>query len=164
VAGTAEATSLPSDGVDLVTAGQAFHWFDAARARREFARILRAPGFVALFWNSRHSDTTPFLRAYEDLLHAYGTDYGRINHRNIDPAQLRRFLPGSYQYFSFPNEQIFDFAGLEGRLLSSSYAPGPHHLRHEPMMKQLSRIFEEHQEGGNVRFLYTTELHVGRLR
>ena len=30
--------------------------------------------------------------------------------------------------------QEFDYAGLEGRLLSSSYAPGPGHPKHEPML------------------------------
>ena len=33
VAGTAEQTTLPDAGVDLVVAGQAFHWFDPAPAR-----------------------------------------------------------------------------------------------------------------------------------
>jgi len=34
---------LPDHSIDFITAGQAFHWFDAARARKEFGRILRAP-------------------------------------------------------------------------------------------------------------------------
>src|SRR5437764_1020077 len=41
VDGTAEATTLPDQSVDFVTAGQAFHWFEPVAARREFARILR---------------------------------------------------------------------------------------------------------------------------
>ena len=48
VAGTAEDTTLVTRSVDLVVAGQAFHWFDATRSRGEFARILRAGGWVAL--------------------------------------------------------------------------------------------------------------------
>ncbi len=61
VAGTAEATTLANASVDLVTAGQAFHWFDQARARREFARVLRAPRWVALVWNERRVDSTPYM-------------------------------------------------------------------------------------------------------
>src|SRR5271154_5572153 len=38
VAGTAEATTLPDHSVDIVTAAQAAHWFDRAKARREFVR------------------------------------------------------------------------------------------------------------------------------
>lgn len=164
VHGAAEATTLPPGSVDLVAAGQAFHWFDAVRALREFARVLRSTGSVALFWNSRHSDTTPFLRAYEALLHAHGTDYGRVNHRNIDPDRFRGFFPGSYRYFTFPNEQVFDYDGLAGRMLSSSYTPGPQHPRYKAMKEGLLQIFERYQEAGRVRFLYTTELHVGRFR
>src|SRR5271154_1515768 len=41
VAGTAEATTLPDHSVDIVTAAQAAHWFDRAKARREFVRILK---------------------------------------------------------------------------------------------------------------------------
>src|SRR5579884_1615786 len=58
--GTAEQTTLPAGSIDLVTAAQAFHWFDAAAARREFRRILRPPYIVALLWNDRRKDGSPF--------------------------------------------------------------------------------------------------------
>jgi ubiquinone/menaquinone biosynthesis C-methylase UbiE len=63
VAGTAEATTLDDDSVDLVTAGQAFHWLDPERTRTEFARILEPGGWVVLVWNWRRKDKTPFLAA-----------------------------------------------------------------------------------------------------
>jgi len=64
VHGTAEATALPDSSVGFITAGQAFHWFDRERARKEFARILKPDGWVALIWNERLTDTSPFSRAY----------------------------------------------------------------------------------------------------
>jgi len=48
-----EATGISDASVDLVTAAQAFHWFDRAAARAEFLRILRPRGTVALVWNER---------------------------------------------------------------------------------------------------------------
>src|SRR5271170_7373092 len=60
VAGTAEATSLPDHSVDIVTAAQAAHWFDRAKARAEFVRILKSGGWAVLIWNERQTDTTPF--------------------------------------------------------------------------------------------------------
>src|SRR5258708_6434564 len=69
--GTAEATTLPDESVDFATAAQAAHWFDLARARREFARILKPGGWAVLIWNERSIDTTSFLRAYEELLMTY---------------------------------------------------------------------------------------------
>jgi ubiquinone/menaquinone biosynthesis C-methylase UbiE len=48
VAATAEVTTLPNRSVDLVTAAQAFHWFDTTRSLAEFRRILRSPGRLCL--------------------------------------------------------------------------------------------------------------------
>src|SRR6185503_18677591 len=67
VVGTAEKTTLPESSVDFVTAGQAFHWFDRAAAKQEFARILKPDGWVVLIWNARRVGSTPFLREYEAL-------------------------------------------------------------------------------------------------
>lgn len=51
MAGTAEDIPLPDGSVDSVVVGQAFHWFDPARALPEIARVLRPGGTVGLFWN-----------------------------------------------------------------------------------------------------------------
>jgi SAM-dependent methyltransferase len=166
VAGTAEATTLPDASADLVAAGQAFHWFDRERFRAECVRILRdapPPGRVALFWNSRRTEATPFLRDYEALLRRLGTDYERIDHKQLGPEGFEAFFGGPYESRRFDNHQVFDFEGLRGRLLSSSYTPPPGHPGHQPMLAELRRIFDRHQEEGRVRFEYDTELHLGRL-
>lgn len=160
---TAEATSLPPASVDVVAAGQAFHWFDPAAARREFLRILKPGGRVALFFNSRRTDGSRFLRDYEALLRRFATDYPAVNHQNIGPAELARFFGGGFTTHRFPTEQRFDYEGLEGRLLSSSYAPARGHPQHAAMLRELRAIFDDGQEGGVVRFAYDTELHLGRL-
>jgi SAM-dependent methyltransferase len=68
IEGRAEATGLENESVELVFAAQAFHWFEREACRREFSRILRPQGFVALVWNDRSEDASPFLSAYEALL------------------------------------------------------------------------------------------------
>ena len=164
VAGRAEATTLPDAWVELVTAGQAFHWFDCDGARRELTRILRsADCFVALFWNQRQLDSTPFLAGYEALLRAHSTDYGEVAARHVTEDRLRSFFGGHFEKRVFPNDQSFDFAGLKGRLLSSSYAPPAGDPRHEPMVRALRELFEKHEESGRVTFLYDTELYFGRI-
>ncbi|HEX8597586.1 MAG TPA: class I SAM-dependent methyltransferase [Chloroflexia bacterium] len=161
----AEATTLPSQSVDFVTAGQAYHWFDRMAARAEFARILRPGGWVALVWNLRQTGTTPFLRDYEALLNTYGTDYAEVHFRGDESEDsLHDFYGGDGpQIATFSNSQHFDFESLKGRLLSSSYAPEPGHPNHEPMLNQLRAIFDEHQVDGKVAFLYNTRLYYGRL-
>lgn len=163
VDGTAESTSLPDASVDLAIAAQAFHWFNPTGARAEFRRILKPGGFAALLWNSRQTDTTPFLREYEALLQTHGTDYRQVAHTNITAEQLEDFFGTGYRRLTFPNEQALDYPGLQGRLLSSSYTPAAGDLRREPMLAELRRIFEEHQQDGQVSILYQTELFVGRV-
>lgn len=164
VRGSAEATTLAPGSVDIVAAAQAFHWFDRERTRAEFTRILRPGGYVVLLWNSRHVDSTPLLRGYEALLQQYATDYNAVNHQNIDAAAVARFYaPGSCTRVVLPNSQSFDFAGLRGRLLSSSYAPAAGDPRHEPMLAALKQLFDEHVADGTVRFDYDTEIYYGRL-
>jgi SAM-dependent methyltransferase len=163
VAARAEETTLATASVEAITAGQAFHWFNRDQTRQEFVRILRPAGLVALFWNTRRDDGTPFLRAYEALLREFGTDYAQVNHRRIDTPTLAAFYRGPWESRVFVQEQVLDLAGVRGRLLSSSYVPGPGQPRHAAMLAALERIVEAHQQDGRVRMVYDTELYFGPL-
>jgi SAM-dependent methyltransferase len=79
VQATAEATGLDPASVDLAIAAQAFHWFDSAGAVQEMARIVRPGGGLAVFWNVRDEDRSPFVRDYHTLLETYvgSADTGR---------------------------------------------------------------------------------------
>ena len=163
VAATAEATTLPDQSVNLIVAGQAFHWFDRERCRVEFERILKPGGWVVLIWNDRRTGSTPFLAAYERLLREFATDYEQVNHRNIDEEMLRKFFRAEPKPRRFPYSQHFDFEGLTGRLLSSSYAPERGQPKHEAMLAQLREIFDTHQQSGRVAFDYDTLVYYVRL-
>ena len=109
IAGRPKATTLPDASVDFVTAAQAAHWFDRARARREFVRILKPGGWLVLLWNERVIDATPFLRDYEQLLLTYGTDYEDVRHERTTDAVNEFFDPAPYQERVFPMRQEFDY-------------------------------------------------------
>lgn len=162
VVGTAEATTLPEASVDFVTAAQAAHWFDPPKARREFARILKPGGWLVLLWNERLTDSTPFLRDYEQLLLSFGTDYQEVRHEHTMVNQF--FDPAPFQERIFANRQEFDYAGVEGRLLSSSYAPGPENANYLPMLQELRRIFDAHAVAGRAIFEYKTRVYFGQLK
>jgi SAM-dependent methyltransferase len=163
IAGTAEETTLPDHGVDFVTAAQAAHWFDRAKSRSELVRILKPGGWLVLLWNERITDSTKFLRSYEQLLLSYGTDYQDIRHEHTTSEVHQFFDPGPFQERTFEMRQEFDYIGVEGRLLSSSYAPGPEHPQHEPMLRELYRIFNECAIDGQVAFEYKTRVYFGQL-
>jgi SAM-dependent methyltransferase len=163
VEGTAESTSLENQSVDFIAAGQAFHWFDREKARAEFKRILKPHGWVVLIWNDRKTDSTPFLKSYEDLLITHGTDYHEVNHRQIDDKSIQLFFePNPMRKAVFKNEQRFDFEGVKGRLLSSSYVPESG-ARLDKMLKALRRIYDANQRGGEVVIEYDTLVYFGNL-
>src|SRR5439155_26927719 len=116
--GFAEATTLENSSVDFVIAGQAFHWFDQKLARDEFSRILKPSGWVALVWNERRIDSTPFLHAYEQMLLKFCTDYQYVRHERIYQDLESFFSPREFKLRTFDNHQRFDFQGVKGRLLS----------------------------------------------
>lgn len=164
VDGKAEATTLDEASVDFVAAGQAFHWFDVDGARAEFRRILKPGGRVVLVWNERRFDASPFLAAYEELFKTYGTDYERVAHQYTGAEMVQPFFGANEVTLrTFDNQQVFDFEGLKGRLLSASYAPEPGHPKHQPLMDALRRVFDEHRRGGTVAIEYDTKVYYGQL-
>jgi SAM-dependent methyltransferase len=163
VAATAEDTTLPNACADFVTAGQAFHWFDRDLSRREFSRILKPGGWVVLVWNDRKTVATAFLAEYEKLLQTYATDYAKVDHKRIDDDVVREFFGHGPAKRAFPSAQEFDFEGLKGRLLSSSYAPEAGQRGHAEMLIELERLFHTHQKNGRVQFIYDTVMYFGRL-
>ncbi|KQZ72255.1 methyltransferase [Rhodanobacter sp. Root561] len=163
VDGRADATKLADASVDLVTVAQAFHWFDEAAARREFARILRPQGLVVIWWNSRRLTGTRFLEGYEALLLRFGTDYTSVAERYADDAHMRVWFGAGYRgSASFGHGQRLDFDALCGRLMSSSYAPQAGHPQHEPMLQALRELFDNCAEDGTVSFDYDTRIFAGQ--
>ena len=164
VDGAAEATRLPSQSMDFVLAGQAFHWFDQAKTGVEFQRILTEGGWAVLVWNDRRTDSTPFLRDYEALLQEFGTDYNEINHKNVqDQAVFAAFYGAPPSEATFDNLQRVDLGGLMGRLNSSSYVPGRDHPRHAALARRAQEIFAAHQNNGTVAFEYDTRVFFGGM-
>jgi ubiquinone/menaquinone biosynthesis C-methylase UbiE len=162
--GSAESTTLDHASVDFVTAGQAFHWFDQNAARAEFLRILKPASWVVIIWNERLTDTTPFVREYEDLLRKFGTDYASVKESYPNEQHMREFFgANTYSSHTLPNFQEFDFDGVAGRLRSSSFIPTQDLPNFAPMMAELQRIFGAHNLDGRVRLEYTTHIYFGRL-
>jgi len=165
IAGQAEATNLPEKSVDFVVTGQAFHWFDVEKCRREFIRILKPGGTIMIVWNERETGSTPFLRAYEALLQRHAPDYRQFNFKEIYRISVASFFgKNSFQSRTFRNHQTFDLEGTRGRLLSSSYTPDSGDPNRPPMLDALSEVFRTHQADGRVEFLYTTRMYYGRLQ
>lgn len=163
VEGTSTATTLDDNSVDMVVAAQAFHWFDPAPAREEFNRILKPNGSVVLIWNERRLDADEFHTEYEALLLKYANDYGTVRHENIAESELMGFFQRPFETKTFQNQQVFDFDGLKGRMLSSSYMPNVDSPRYDALIKDLETIFAKHERSGRITVLYDTNVYHSQL-
>jgi SAM-dependent methyltransferase len=164
VAGTAEATGLANGSVDLITVAQAMHWFDRMKARAEFARVLKPDGWCAVIYNDRRMGGDAFHDGYERLLREFGVDYLKVQRSHVQEESLREFFaPGEMRRAVFPNQQTFDLAGLEGRVLSSSYMPHGGHPRFAEMRTAMARLFAENERDGAVTMEYECVVSWGAL-
>ncbi len=164
VSGRAENTMLEPASFDLITAGQAFHWFEPAGTRREFQRILKPGGFVALVWNERISAGDPFLEGYESLLHRFAPDYSDSEHGRGNPATIASFFgPSPWKTASYANRQWLDLQGVRGRLRSSSYVPQPGTDGYAELLRGIEALFAKHQRDGRIALTYETRVYYGPL-
>ncbi|TAK14427.1 MAG: class I SAM-dependent methyltransferase [Anaerolineae bacterium] len=167
IAARAEAIPLPDGSVEIVTAAQALHWFDFSLASREFRRLLKPGGVIALVWNTRDV-RAPFVAALEALLREYGTDYYKTSHAALqepdkDAGITGFFAPDAFNKEEFENPQFLTWEQFSGRVLSSSYVPLAGHPNHAPLMAAIDELFGAHQQGGTVALPYVTELYWARV-
>lgn len=164
VNGTAEATTLPDQCADFIIAGTAFHWFEPNATRSEFQRILKPDGWIVLMWNVRKNEQAPFMSAYENFLIEYSADYRVVREVYHDTSSFDSFFGNqNWKQKKFDNSQIFDFEGLVGRYLSSSYAFPENHPNFVDAKAALRVLFDSYQENGKVTFWYNTALYYGQF-
>ena len=118
IAGTAEDIPLPDESVDAVMVGQAYHWFDPARALPEMRRVLRPGGRIGLFWNTL-DDSVPWVNELAAVIEAE------------ERASFIALAPPSPPYSSvegladperrlFPHVERYDADRLAGYVVSRS--------------------------------------------
>lgn len=161
--GSAEETGLQAHSVDLVVAGQAFHWFDQQLAKEEFARILRPDGWIALIWNMRQTAESSFATKYEAILRSI-PEYSKVKADTAPVEALRAFFaPAEMRQATLFNDQRLDLQAFLGRVLSSSYVPQAGTPGHEQIIDDLTRLYHEEASLGEIQFLYDTQVYFGQL-
>ncbi len=169
VSGAAEKTGLPAHSADLVTVGQALHWFDLPNARAEFVRVLRPGGWCAVIYNERRMSGDAFHDGYERILREFGTDYEMVQRSYPQQGRLAEFFgaanvgAGKMRQVTFPNAQELDLDGLKGRILSSSYMPQQGHPRYLAMLREIDALFAQCQKDGRVRMEYDCVVSSGQF-
>lgn len=155
VDGGAEATTLESGSVDLVTAAQAFHWFEVEPTRSECLRILRPGGQVALIWNDRDL-ADPLQQQLESVLAQAG---GGVREK----ANVTRFFgSASAVTLALHHEHLLDRAGLHSLAFSRSYMPVRDSAAGIQALQRLDAIFDQYASEDRVTMRYRTTATLGR--
>jgi SAM-dependent methyltransferase len=144
-----------------VLAAQAFHWFQPDAALREFHRILKPGGWVALLWNER-DEGDPFTAAFGQIVRG-SPDAAAVEtpRRTAGAPLLASPLFHQGQRITFHNEQVVDEERLLGRAFSASYAPRNPEDR-EAFAVSLRRVFARFQKDGVVAIQYVTSLYLAQ--
>lgn len=161
VPGTAEHTLLPDASVNLVTAAQAFHWFDAQSFKRECRRILVPGGKIALIWNSRVEDS-PAVQEEGRIHRLYCSRfYGFSGGLAVLQERIADFFDHHFQVSRFPNELSYTREQYIRRMLSSSYALGEQEEGHAAWLETLNHLFERFQTDGTLTIPHETVVYLG---
>lgn len=159
--GTAESTGLEGGSVDLVVAGQAFHWFNPQESVAEFRRILKPGGKVALVWNDRIQKEGSFNASYESICRKYSNGYHQSGSQSLDRKTIDDFFGGALREFKIENTQKLDLNGVIGRYLSASYALGTGDPRYPEAIREMESAFSQHSIEGYVEIHYETRVFLG---
>lgn len=159
--GTGECTGLETSSVDVVVVAQAFHWLEPREALREFHRVLKPAGRLALMWNVRDEGDDAFTSAYSDIARrsmADAREQGFETHdlRSADPTIGGLFCDARLTVFPNPHHLTLD--GLLGRARSASYFPRAGNPLRDRLENELRELFEQHARDGLVTLWHRTEV------
>jgi SAM-dependent methyltransferase len=162
--GSAEETSLPDKRIDMITAAQAFHWFDEDKFKLECQRILKQEAKVALVWNSRDF-SSPLIKENAEIFKKYCPNFygfsGGIGEREEVFNQF--FRNGEFEFKRFPNDLVLDFEGFLGRNLSASYSLKESDKEFEFFVDAITNLFEKYSHNGKLVMPNYTRSYLGNV-
>lgn len=161
VNGTADATNLPAQSVDHLSAAQAFHWFEPEAFRRECRRVVRPGGYVMLVYNFRDGNA-PCTRALAELQRRYAPDFRGFSH-GMTEEKCAAFFGGNCTVFRADNTQRYDQQGYIDRVLSSSHSPRAGDTGYEAYLSEVRAVFDAFSENGQLTVPADTVACIGRV-
>ena len=162
VDGCAESIPLAASSVHLITAAQAFHWFEVEQARAEFLRVLTPHGLVALIWNDRVLGN-PVNEAVDEVFADFGGAKRAALVAHEDRSQVPRFFGSARpKEFSWPHGHHLDEEGLLSLVFSRSYIPGRNTEAGRKVTDRARGVFARYVANGMVNIRYRTVAILGR--
>lgn len=160
--GTAEHLPLPPTSLDLITAAQAFHWFDIAAARTEFLRVLKPQGQVALIWNDRVA-SDPLHVALDAIFAQYGGAKRGAMLTHDERSEVPAFFGiNTPLELTWPHAHHLNEEALLSLVFSRSYMPPRDTELGQEASQQVHELFQRLANDGRVAVRYTTVAIIGR--
>jgi ubiquinone/menaquinone biosynthesis C-methylase UbiE len=161
IAGSAEHTNLKDDSIDIITAGNAFHWFDSKKARQEFKRILKSDGKIILIRTDWKEYKDEAMAEYDRIICAYCTQRrGIVADILLEKQAIHEFFKTYNIYILKPSIKQYSREDLKGRFLSTSYAP-KEGINFNNAMLDLDNLFDKYQHDNKFNFGVVTTIVVG---
>lgn len=167
VAASAEDTGLPAHSFGLITAAQAFHWFDENKFREECKRLLTPDGRLAIIFNSRLNGAISVER--DEIFRRYCPDFAnRRGHMGVrSEAEGDKFLRNEYfssvEVFQMDNPVIMTREQFIGNSLSMSYSPDESSPYLKPFVDEIRALFDKHHKYGKIAISYKTTCYAGKF-
>lgn len=162
--GSAEATGLPDASVEMITVGRALHWFDMEAAIREFRRILKPGGWVAILACGRAEIGREENLAYVEFLCSWAGRITALESCLRVYGQLSELFPGgTFHEIEVDGTMQLDWDALHGLTLSFSHAPLPGSAEFPMFEEQLRAYFDRYQLDGLITWTSCTWMSAGRF-
>ena len=161
--GFADNTTLPDHHVDMIAIGRALHWFPADSTRKEFHRILKSGGWMAIFSvPCTNEKLLESLRGVRTVENGWAVAADKTQMKNV-PLSFY-FGHESFKKISFPASVLETCDEFVGRVCSFSPAPTKNDPLRPRFEKALREVFEQHAVGGVLHISIATEITFGQIR
>lgn len=155
----AEATTLISKSIDIITAAQAVHWFDPKKARTEFYRILKPGGWIVFCRN--YGNNGELGEALQGVFPSE-TDTETLM---IGKNKPRSYYYGDGEYIrkEYSNQNQVNWEDFFGGLSTASFAPDEGSSLYEEFRQNAKRVFDKFSINNVIELKSVTEVYVGQI-
>lgn len=159
----AEYTELENNSVDIITAAQSFHWFNAQQFKKECQRILVDNGPVCLIWNTRVA-TAEINQRTHSIFTEHCPDFKAFSGGdNSEEEKISDFFDGQFKLFELDYPLDYTLKKFVGRCVSASYSLDPVHENYPAFEQALIKMFQEFEKDGTVQVPNITRCYYGYL-
>jgi ubiquinone/menaquinone biosynthesis C-methylase UbiE len=164
VDGSAEKTGLQDASMEMIAVGRALHWFNVDAALREFRRILKPKGWVAILACGRAEDGREENLEFKKLMQTHTNRDLYLDSLLAVYRQLETLFTGGPFFHAEPaGEMHFDWEQLRGMTLSLSHAPMPGSAAFPAFEAELRGYFDRYEQNGRITMTTRTWVSAGQF-